>query len=77
MYSVIVLTAVLAIYVFILVEESHNHDIGISLIFAELFKSRYRLFLGRLTEPNVVLTRSRKIQGKQFRSSSETIMGRA
>ena len=27
-YSVIVLTAVLAIYVFILVEEGHNHEIG-------------------------------------------------
>ena len=34
MYSVIVLTAMLAIYVFILVEEGHNHEIGISFILA-------------------------------------------
>lgn len=28
MYSVIVISAMLAIYLFILVEEGHNHEIG-------------------------------------------------
>lgn len=51
LYMVLIITTCLAIYVFILVEEGHNHEIGKSPLFLSsnhLYSSHYRVFLEEL-----------------------------
>lgn len=66
LYSVIVMTACLAIYVFILVEEGHNHEIGKSrtqMLISVKFRSLPSP--GQATVPIAGSMPSRRVQDKQ------------